>query len=816
MAIQLRRGAYANYDATKLQPGEVAVVQSGDPSTSDGKAIYIQTSTGTAGMKQLATTDQVSGLVDNTLSQTGKAADAKKTGDAITATNGNVADAFSTSKAYAVGDYCVYNGVLYRFTSAHAAGTWNASHVTAVTVGDEVAEVKSALSRVALTKLFTDTTYKSYKEDCFKFFSALYVPNTTYKNNLRLSVLRRNDSGTWQIRFYAYVGQTLTLIYDFTTTTSPEKAGKQFLLIYPASGIEGTPACAVIDWGELSANYSMTGKTGNEMILSDDVFDGTLTSIPLFLQYQDDLRFDENEEDINALEACKIKLDSELYNTAFSLFNNNNYNVYTQTFSKLFVCLYAPDDTYKGNLRFSVLRRNNSGTWQLQFHAYINGTATRVYNYTTSVNPEKNGMQFIEIPSDLAGVNNSLYGIVDWSKITDGYANTGRLEDYMILSNAVYDKNVINLLMEEDGGVKERLSTVESKILSSFSFITPSTFLVATGKSYKYYPRQMVRCAEMFDDAETVYSQTFNTAYTGSSYVGKELGIINPNGNGDQSVKFQISAVNGLGNLVDTAQKDVTVKTFTQPTNKAKNVLVIGDSYMDYPWITSQNSGVHEGKGVLSQIVELAEANDNTLSFVGTHLSYVTPDNTDIYTESYGGWSEDWFISSTQHPYEGLNIYSPFYIDGVTCNFSSYFSTNGTPDIILFFLGMNGGTGVGVNTMITAIKTAAPSAKIIVCTRPPYFRYLYNTNIYAGRKSVNTVIANQISLFDNKLSDNISLCPIHMIFHDELHFISTDVPYTMYSDTPAIKVCTNHHPNVDGAKTLANILYQYISYFMQD
>lgn len=41
MAIQLRRGAYENYDASKLKPAEVGVVQSGDPNTTDGKAIYI-------------------------------------------------------------------------------------------------------------------------------------------------------------------------------------------------------------------------------------------------------------------------------------------------------------------------------------------------------------------------------------------------------------------------------------------------------------------------------------------------------------------------------------------------------------------------------------------------------------------------------------------------------------------------------------------------------------------------------------------------------------------------------------------------------
>ena len=41
----------------------------------------------------------------------------------------NLAVPFSTSDAYAAGDYVVYNGVLYKFTADHAAGAWNASEV---------------------------------------------------------------------------------------------------------------------------------------------------------------------------------------------------------------------------------------------------------------------------------------------------------------------------------------------------------------------------------------------------------------------------------------------------------------------------------------------------------------------------------------------------------------------------------------------------------------------------------------------------------------------------------------------------------------
>ena len=48
MAIQNRRGIYSDFDPTKMVEGEFAVVQSGDPNTSDGKAVYIAQTTGTA------------------------------------------------------------------------------------------------------------------------------------------------------------------------------------------------------------------------------------------------------------------------------------------------------------------------------------------------------------------------------------------------------------------------------------------------------------------------------------------------------------------------------------------------------------------------------------------------------------------------------------------------------------------------------------------------------------------------------------------------------------------------------------------------
>lgn len=119
MAIQNRRGAYADFDPTKMVAGEFAVVQTGDPNADDGKAVYMAFSAGS--VKRLATyedmqqsiadatediaqniedavADDVEAAqqaaeqaqqaaetltIDSTLTHTGQAADAKKTGDEI-------------------------------------------------------------------------------------------------------------------------------------------------------------------------------------------------------------------------------------------------------------------------------------------------------------------------------------------------------------------------------------------------------------------------------------------------------------------------------------------------------------------------------------------------------------------------------------------------------------------------------------------------------------------------------------------------------------------------------------------------------------
>lgn len=70
--------------------------------------------------------------------------------------SGMIAEPFSESAAYSVGDLVTYNNALYCFTSAHSAGPWNSSEVSSVTVADEL-DKKSDIGHTHDDRYYTES-----------------------------------------------------------------------------------------------------------------------------------------------------------------------------------------------------------------------------------------------------------------------------------------------------------------------------------------------------------------------------------------------------------------------------------------------------------------------------------------------------------------------------------------------------------------------------------------------------------------------------------------------------------------------------------
>lgn len=103
MAIQNRRGVYNDFDPSKLVAGEWAVVQSGDPNSTRGKAVYIAFNSGD--VERMATyedmednIDSATATIQNTLTQN-VSSFLSDAGDTVDGLESDVASAISSAQS---------------------------------------------------------------------------------------------------------------------------------------------------------------------------------------------------------------------------------------------------------------------------------------------------------------------------------------------------------------------------------------------------------------------------------------------------------------------------------------------------------------------------------------------------------------------------------------------------------------------------------------------------------------------------------------------------------------------------------------------
>lgn len=134
-----------------------------------------------------------------------------------------VAAQYSSSSTYAVGDYVIYNGSLYRCTTAiTTAETWTAAHWTAAVLADDVGDVKSALKNVFSlssndaesipenSDLNNYTTVGNYKVTSGA--TAETIANMPYQTSGRLAVMQSSYTGVI-MQFYIANSSISLMIY---------------------------------------------------------------------------------------------------------------------------------------------------------------------------------------------------------------------------------------------------------------------------------------------------------------------------------------------------------------------------------------------------------------------------------------------------------------------------------------------------------------------------------------------------------------------------------------------------------------------------
>ena len=411
MAIQNRRGVYNDFTPSKMVPGEFAVVQSGDPNGSSGKAVYIAFTAGD--VKRLATYEDIASDIEEATSEIAEslvaqieadvaddleaaqqaASDASDYKDAASdsasaastsATNAanavknSVAPAFSTSTAYAIGDYVVYENQLYRFTSAHSAGAWNSSHVTATTVSEDLEDFNDELSNTkADLNALSDSKETSYitpglnkSQDgivaSWETDGRLKIYGTSDKTRRLLCLNGQNQMATSSTSFSKTIDAGLYNLYTEITGHLSQNVSWQYTYTTFANMVisvsKNEPRMTVNLTNDAMVGLSFA--TGVDFGTSDDPTYISFSAKKIFLK--DAVLFVPQSLESNQQDQTRSNIDAV-----------GNDTLYRYNFFDALKLASSSGDTYNG----ITYTKNSNGTWTidgtadgLSFRNLINST----------------------------------------------------------------------------------------------------------------------------------------------------------------------------------------------------------------------------------------------------------------------------------------------------------------------------------------------------------------------------------------------------------------------------------------------------------
>lgn len=88
-----------------------------------------------------------------------------------------ISDEFDSGTSYTTGDYCIYENVLYKFTSDKSAGAWDSGKVAATNIDTELSSLNSSLAfNTAILGVGITAIYNAY------MVTIIFSPGTSTYN----------------------------------------------------------------------------------------------------------------------------------------------------------------------------------------------------------------------------------------------------------------------------------------------------------------------------------------------------------------------------------------------------------------------------------------------------------------------------------------------------------------------------------------------------------------------------------------------------------------------------------------------------------
>lgn len=274
-------------------------VESGSPYYHDNAKYYSEQAADSADDADTAKTE----------AQTAAASASAAYGTSLLAPN------FSTESTYAVGDYVIYSGNLYRCTTAvTTAGAWNNSSWTQVAVGGEVGALKSAINgyEASITPTHVDDLNFPPDGTAYVFNSAYETYYLQVKTGYSYDVGITNGTGTNYYRF------------AFTQSIPAHNVSGTYIeQIQANTGVSFTKKLTAQGNGYLSVSYyegSLSAITASEYI------EGITEQLEEIKQKIDGVDFDEIEERLDDDENRIEEIEGQIIE-----FSVNRYDSSLQT-----------------------------------------------------------------------------------------------------------------------------------------------------------------------------------------------------------------------------------------------------------------------------------------------------------------------------------------------------------------------------------------------------------------------------------------------------------------------------------------------------